>query len=171
MYLTLSHYRKRKIYKHDQGSLIKGVLRIIQIKNIELKIQFEDKVMITSQLEKVITDIEIQHWLTDTHLLTMDRVLVIKTSNELMKELFRGKNIAQWLIAMNMYIRDPAQNPDATYPRCEKEVEDDRHWIICEANMITLDEIIRQAVDRCLLVIDRKKKRQMGDEQVQEYIE
>ncbi|KAF0370524.1 hypothetical protein F8M41_013240 [Gigaspora margarita] len=97
MYLILPHYRKRKIYKHDQESLIKGVLRIIQIKNIELEIRFEDKVIITSQLEEVMTDIEVQCWLTDTHLLTMDRVLVMKMNNELMKELFKGKNIAQWL--------------------------------------------------------------------------
>ncbi|CAG8527779.1 28794_t:CDS:2 [Gigaspora margarita] len=94
------------------------VLQIIQIKNIELEIQFEDKVMITSQLEE-----------------------------------------------------GPAQNPDAICLRCEKKAENDRYWIICEANMITLDEIIRQAVDRCLLVIERKKTRQIGDKQVQEYIE
>ncbi|CAG8778911.1 18626_t:CDS:2, partial [Gigaspora margarita] len=79
MYLTLPHYHKKEIYKHDQGSLIKGVLQIIQIKNIELEIWFEDKVMITSQLEKIITDMEVQCWLTDMHLLTMDRAPVMKT--------------------------------------------------------------------------------------------
>ncbi|CAG8847500.1 16620_t:CDS:1 [Gigaspora margarita] len=72
---------------------------------------------------------------------------------------------------MNMYIRDPAQNPDATCPRCEKEAKDDRHWIICKANVTMLDEIIRQAVYECLSVIERKKTRQMGDKQVQKYIE
>ncbi|CAG8573576.1 35849_t:CDS:2 [Gigaspora margarita] len=139
-----------------KGFLIKGVLRIIQIKNIELEIRFEDRVMITSQLEEVITDMEVQYWLTNTHLLTMDRVLVIKMIKILTNEL---------LVAMNMYIRNPAQNSDATCPRCEKKAKDDRHWIICKANMITLDKIIRQAVDRCLSVIEGKKTRQMGNEQ------
>ncbi|KAF0356170.1 hypothetical protein F8M41_014816 [Gigaspora margarita] len=72
---------------------------------------------------------------------------------------------------MHMCIRDPIQNPDATCLRCEKEAEDDRHWIVCKANMITIDKIIRQAVDRCQLVKKGKKTRQLGDEQVQEYIE
>ncbi|CAG8692690.1 10095_t:CDS:2 [Gigaspora margarita] len=34
-----------------------------------------------------------------------------------------------------------------------------------------LDKIIKQAVDGCLSVIEGKKTRQMGNEQVQEYIE
>ncbi|CAG8851251.1 16346_t:CDS:1, partial [Gigaspora margarita] len=61
-------------------------------------------------------------------------------------------------------------NLDTTSPRCKKEIENNKYWIICEANMITLDKIIRQAVDGYLSVIEGKKTRQMGDEQVQEYI-
>ncbi|CAG8787560.1 41915_t:CDS:2, partial [Gigaspora margarita] len=40
----------------------KKVLQIIQIKNIELEIWFENRVMITSQLEEVTTDMEVQRW-------------------------------------------------------------------------------------------------------------
>ncbi|KAF0463781.1 hypothetical protein F8M41_026590 [Gigaspora margarita] len=86
---------KQKAIRAKNWPLLNKNNLLAVIKNTELEIRFEDKVMITSQLEEIMTDMEIQRWLTDTHLLTMDRVLVMKTSNELMKELFRGKNIAQ----------------------------------------------------------------------------
>ncbi|CAG8786889.1 14316_t:CDS:2 [Gigaspora margarita] len=56
--------------------------------------KYEDRIMVTSQLEEITTDIDVQHWFKDTYLLIMDRVPVMKTSNELIKELFRNKNIA-----------------------------------------------------------------------------
>ncbi|CAG8851589.1 3592_t:CDS:1, partial [Gigaspora margarita] len=85
-------------------------------------------------------------------------------------KVFKVKMLTNKLpVAMNMHIRNPIQNPNATCPRCEKKAKDD--WIVCEANVVILDEIIRQAVDRYLIDKEEKKTKQMGNEQVQKYIE
>ncbi|CAG8843962.1 2501_t:CDS:2, partial [Gigaspora margarita] len=62
----------------NKNNLLAVALICICAKENELEIRFEDKVMITSQLEEIMTDMEVQCCLTNTHLLTMDRALVIK---------------------------------------------------------------------------------------------
>ncbi|CAG8815337.1 1463_t:CDS:1, partial [Gigaspora rosea] len=38
------------------------------------------------------------------------------------------------------------KNPNSICPRCEKAIEDQKHWIECEANNYSLEDMIKKAI-------------------------
>ncbi|CAG8770917.1 43365_t:CDS:2 [Gigaspora margarita] len=171
-----SEYEKSETIREKLGHMTNTIRIMKEIKETKIHIKYrkrikEDKKSITYRMEIQLEKKNNAEWKILKRIQKLEafkeidgRLLARNTllKDSIMKTFKVKMMISKLPTLLNIYYRDTKKNPDPICSRCVKAIENQKHWIECEANNYKLEDMIKEILTKM------KEEKQLTKEEINE---